>query len=75
MLIRIVGSSIGPALAGMYMKTHQSPIDIGGIMQTFPSLVSFDMIFLTAVLLSIVSIALALLLRMRVMKMSIPNIT
>ena len=75
MLIRIVGSSIGPALAGMYMQTHQSPIDIGGIMQTFPSLVSFDMIFLTAVLLSIVSIALALLLRMRAMKMSIPNLT
>jgi hypothetical protein len=38
-------------------------------------LVSFDMIFLTAVLLSIVSIALALLLRMRVMKMSVPNLT
>ncbi len=75
MLIRIVGSSIGPAVAGMYMQTHQSPIDIGGIMQTFPSLVSFDMIFLTAVLLSIVSIALALLLRMRVMKMSVPNLT
>jgi MFS family permease len=75
MLIRIVGSSIGPAIAGMYMQTHQSPLYIGGIIQTFPSLVSFNMIFLTAVLLSIVSIALALLLRMRVMKMSIPNLT
>ena len=75
MLIRIVGSSIGPAVAGMYMQTHQSALYILGIVQTFPSLVSFDMIFLTAVLLSIVSIALALLLRMRVMKMSVPNLT
>jgi MFS family permease len=75
MLIRIVGSSIGPAVAGMYMQTHQSPLDFRGIMQTFPSLVSFDMIFLTAVLFSMVSIALAVLLRRRVMKMSIPNLT
>jgi MFS family permease len=75
MLMRIVGSSIGPALAGMYMQTHQSLLNISGFMQSFPSLVSFNMIFLTAAVFSIVSIGLAILLRRRVMKMSIPNLS
>lgn len=75
MLMRIIGSSVGPALAGMYMQTHQSPLDINGFIQSFPSLVSFNMIFLTALVFSIISIALAVLLRTRVMKMSIPNLT
>jgi MFS family permease len=75
MLMRIVGSSIGPALAGMYMQTHQSLLNISGFVQSFPSLISFNMIFLTAAVLSIVSIGLAILLRRRVMKMSIPNLS
>ena len=74
MLMRIIGSSVGPALAGMYMQTHQSPLYISGIIHSFPSLESFNMIFLTAVVFSIVSIFLAILLRRRVMKMSIPNL-
>ena len=75
MLMRIIGSSVGPALAGMYMQSHPSLLDISGITRSFPSLVSFNMIFLTAAVLSIASIFLAILLRRRVMKMSIPNIT
>ena len=75
MLMRIIGSSVGPALAGMYMQSHQSLLDISGITRSFPSLVSFNMIFLTAAVLSIASIFLAIVLRRRVMKMSIPNIT
>lgn len=74
MLMRIIGSSIGPALAGMYMQIHRSPLDISGIIQSFPSLTSFNMIFLTAAVFSIASIVLAILLRRRVMKMSIPNL-
>jgi MFS family permease len=74
MLMRIVGSSIGPALAGMYMQTHQSLLNVSGFMQSFPSLISFNMIFLTAAVFSIASIGLAILLRRRVMKMSIPNL-
>ena len=75
MLMRIMGSSVGPALAGMYMQSHQSPLDINGITQYFPSLVSFNMIFLTALVFSIASIFLAILLRRRVLRMSIPNLT
>jgi MFS family permease len=75
MLMRIIGSSVGPALAGMYMQSHQSPLDISGIIHSFPSLESFNMIFLTAVVFSIASIFLAILLRRRVMRMSIPNLS
>ncbi len=59
-MLRIVGSSIGPALAAMYMQTNQSQVTINGIRESLPSSFSFDLIFLSAVLLSIVSIVLSL---------------
>jgi MFS family permease len=74
MLMRIVGSAIGPTLAGMYMQTNQSIIDIGGITQHFPSAESYNLIFLTGILLSIVSIGLAVLLRHRANRMVIQNL-
>ncbi len=74
MLMRIVGSAIGPALAGMYMQANQSIIDIGAITQHFPSEESYNLIFLTGVLLSIVSMVLAVLLRRRAVKMAVPNL-
>ncbi len=73
-LMRIVGASIGPALAGMYMQTHQSILNLDGIVQSFPSAESYNLIFLTATILSVASIALAILLRRRVIKMAIPNV-
>lgn len=74
-LIRIVGSAIGPALAGMYMQSNQSVIYIGGILRHFPSAESYNVIFLTGMLVSIVAIALAVVLRRRTIKMAIPNLT
>jgi MFS family permease len=74
LLMRVIGSSIGPALAGMYMQANQSELGISGIAQSFPSLVSYNMIFLTAGVLASGSIVLAILLRRRVLKMSIPNL-
>jgi MFS family permease len=73
-LMRIIGAAIGPALAGMYMQTHQSLLNIHGIAAYFPSAASFNMIFISAVAFSIVSIALAILLRQKVIKMAIPNL-
>ena len=73
-LLRIIGSSIGPALAGMYMQTHQSLLNINGIARYFPSSSSFNLIFLSAVIFSIVSILLAMILRQRVLKMAIPDL-
>ena len=73
-LMRIIGAAIGPALAGMFMQTHQSLLNIYGIAQYFPSADSFNLIFLSAVLLSVVSIVLAIILRRSVVKMAIPNL-
>jgi hypothetical protein len=36
-LMRIVGASIGPALAGMYMQSNQVILTIGGMTRFFPS--------------------------------------
>jgi MFS family permease len=73
-LMRIIGASIGPALAGMFMQTHQSILNINGVVQYFPSTISFNLIFLSAAILSIASIALAILLRQKAIKMAIPNL-
>jgi MFS family permease len=74
-LMRIVGASIGPALAGMYMQTNQTLLDVSGMVNYFPSTISFEFIFLSAVIVSVASIALAIILRQRVTKMAIPNLT
>jgi MFS family permease len=74
-LMRIIGSSIGPALAGMYMQANQSPLLIAGHTASFPSANAYNSIFLTAVILSLVSIGLALFLRGNAKKMSIPNLS
>ncbi|MGC2685121.1 MAG: MFS transporter [Candidatus Nitrosopolaris sp.] len=73
-LMRIIGASIGPAVAGMYMQSNQSILTIGGIARFFPSIESYNLIFLTAAIVSIVSIAVAILLRQRVTKMAVPNV-
>lgn len=74
MLLRIVGAAVGPALAGMYMQSNQSILKINGMAQYFPSAESYNLIFITATALSILSIALAILLRRRAIKLAIPNV-
>ena len=73
-LLRIIGSSIGPALAAMYMEMNQTALSINGIETYFPSLFSFDMIFFNAIILSIISIILSILLSRKILKMSIPKL-
>jgi MFS family permease len=73
-LMRIIGAAIGPALAGMYMQMHQSLLNVNGISGYFPSATSFNMIFISAVAFSFASIALAIVLRRKVIKMAIPNL-
>jgi MFS family permease len=75
-LLRILGSSIGPTLAGMYMQANQSTIVIAGqTAASFPTANAYNSIFLTAVILSAASIGLALFLRGKVKKMSIANLS
>jgi MFS family permease len=52
-MLRIVGSSIGPALAAMYMQTNQTSLSIHGIATSLPSSCCFFVIFLNGLLLSV----------------------
>jgi hypothetical protein len=65
-LFSFIGMAIGPALAGTYMHTFQ--ISIEGTMGVFPSPESFNMIFLTAAMLSSVSLIFSLFLKRRISK-------
>lgn len=68
-LIRIIGASVGPAMAGMYMQTHTTTLT--GIVGKFPTPDSYNLIFFTATLISCVSIVLALVLRRQISKFPI----
>ena len=65
-LIRIIGASVGPAMAGMYMQTHKTSLP--GIVGAFPTPDSYNLIFLTATIISCLSIGLALALRRQLIK-------
>ncbi|HYY50610.1 MAG TPA: MFS transporter [Nitrososphaeraceae archaeon] len=63
-LIRIVGSAIGPAIAGMFMQSQQQILKISGSAAAagaFPSPVAYNLIFLTATVLSVSSIGFAII--------------
>jgi MFS family permease len=58
-LLLFIGMAIGPALAGVYMGNHETVEGIGG---SYPSPGSYNLVFLTAILLSAVSLGFALML-------------
>lgn len=64
LLIFLIGSSVGPVIAGIYMQTNQVFVesDTDSILTPFPSPVSYNLIFLTAAFISVSSIAFAILL-------------
>jgi MFS family permease len=66
-LLLFIGMAIGPALAGVYMENHET---IDGVEGSYPSTGSYDQIFLTAGLLSGVTVVFALLLRRKVMSLT-----
>jgi MFS family permease len=74
-LLRILGSSVGPALAGVYMQTFQSTMEVAGTLMMFPSMQAYSVIFLTAMMLSILSMGFAFYLKRRLATMSIPNLS
>ena len=67
----LIGSSIGPAIAGIYMQTHQEVVkgisSVGGV-GSFPSPVAYNLIFLTAALISTISIVLVIILKRRMIQ-------
>ena len=60
--MRLIGSSIAPALSGMFMQGYQYAAIIGGKPQFFPSYEAYNLIFFTAAILSLISIALSVVL-------------
>ena len=67
-LLLFIGMSIGPALTGVYMENHQT---IKGVQGSYPSLSSYDLVYLTSALLSSISLGFALILRRRALKRTI----
>ena len=57
-LLYLIGTSVGPVVAGIFMQMYQATIK--GIVGSFPSSQSYTLIFLTAILMSIVSIVLVI---------------
>jgi hypothetical protein len=66
----LIGSSIGPAIAAIYMQTHQEVISKGVNNSisggSFPSPISYNLIFLTAALVSTISILLVIVLKRKI---------
>jgi MFS family permease len=62
-LIRIIGSAIGPAIAGMFLQSQQEIVRINGsnAIASFPASGAYNIIFLTAALLSVSSIVFAIM--------------
>jgi MFS family permease len=60
-MLFFVGMATGPAIASIYMQSNQRSI-IGSSL-SFPSLESYNMIFITAFFISVISIALMLVLK------------
>jgi MFS family permease len=67
-LLLFIGMSIGPALTGVYMENHQT---IKGVQGSYPSIVSYNLVYITSGLLSAVSLGFVLLLRKRVAQKTI----
>jgi hypothetical protein len=67
-VLNLIGSSIGPAIAAIYMQANQATVR--GVNGSFPSSQSYSWIFLTAALVSIVSIVLVIIIKNRLMSLS-----
>ncbi|MGD1838428.1 MAG: MFS transporter, partial [Nitrososphaeraceae archaeon] len=62
-LLKLLGSAIGPALAAVFLENFQYSVPIDSIIKYLPSAESYNLIFLTSVIVSIMAISLAILLR------------
>lgn len=59
-LLRIIGSSIGPTIAGLFMQTHLLPVNLSKNQhQYFPSAAAYDLIFGTMLLLSLLALSIS----------------
>jgi MFS family permease len=64
LLLNLVGMSIGPSIAAMFQQMYQGTVE-GVIGEQFPTPEAYNLIFLTAALISLASVALGLALARR----------
>jgi hypothetical protein len=57
LLLNLVGMSVGPALAGVFQQLNQGAVR--GVPGLFPTENAYNLIFITAALVSLVSVAMA----------------
>jgi MFS family permease len=62
-IFKMVGSSLGPVIVGMYMQAHQATLVDAD--SSFPSPVSYTLIFFTLSLISIITLALSIFIKRR----------
>ena len=75
LLLNLVGMSIGPSIAALFQQMYQGTVE-GVAGEQFPTQVAYNLIFLTAALISLASIALALALaRRKIIAGHIPSTT
>lgn len=60
-LLKLIGSAIGPAIAAMYMQKFQYMLILNGMKSGFPSAQSYKLIFVSSIIVSVVSVVLALI--------------
>ena len=58
LLLNLIGQSIGPSIAGILQQMHRSTID--GISGSFPTPEAYNLIFLTAFVISLMSVVFAI---------------
>jgi MFS family permease len=71
-LFNLVGASVGPAIAGIYMQANQ--VFVKGVIGSFPSANSYDLIFFTVAIISLVPVALSIFIRKKIPIPSSPEL-
>lgn len=62
-LLKLIGSAIGPAMAAIFLQNFQYRAPINNVIEFLPSAQSYNLIFFSSLVISIISIALAVILR------------
>lgn len=63
MLLFLIGMSIGPSVSGIFMESFKSGENTS--QESYPKPLAYDLIFLTAVAISIISVILTMLIAKR----------
>lgn len=72
LLLNLVGMSVGPAVSGILQETYQGTVP--GVQGTFPTEAAYNLIFITAAVVSVASVAMALFVAARKVSPMIPAV-